>query len=254
MSIAIMTAVWKLDMAPSDKMVLLALADAANDDGVTWIAVKHRKEGDQRLDLLTKCSLSERAVQGALKRLVDAGHLSRRDVPGKGVIWTVTPAASAPPQHLRPAGNDANPRSICGETVNNPQPSEANASSGQRAKARATRRCPSSWAPSPADVQVAESLGFTSGEIERELATIRDTEFGTPRSDWSATFRNWFRREAKHRKPRNVRPDRHAAQHDHLSAVARAMAAACDRAEGEPSRNRPVPSPESGGRFLPAAA
>lgn len=254
MSIAIMTAVWKMDMAPSDKMVLLALADAANDDGVTWIAVKHRRNGDQRLDLLTKCSLSERAVQGALKRLVDAGHLSRRDVPGKGVIWTVTPAASAPPQHLRPAANDTDPRSKCGETVNNPQSSEAIASSGLRAKPRASRRCPDAWAPSPADVQTVAALGFSPGEIERELATIRDTEFGTPRSDWSATFRNWFRREAKHRKPQNVRPDRHAAQHDHLSAVARAMAAACDRPEGEPAANRPGPRPESGGGFLPAAA
>lgn len=128
MSIALMTAVWKLDLQSSDKMVLLALADAANDEGVTWMAVKSRVAG--KADLLTKCSLSERAVQGAIKRLCDAGLLSRLDRPGKGVIWTVSPAGNAPPQEMRPAANVVNPRSKCGETVSNPQPSsEAKASS-----------------------------------------------------------------------------------------------------------------------------
>lgn len=123
-----MTAVWKLDLQPSDKMVLLALADAANDDGVTWMAVKSRTAG--KADLLTKCSLSERAVQGALKRLCDGGQLTRMDRPGKGVIWTVHPRSICAPQIMPPAANVTDPRSICGETVNNPQPSsEAKASS-----------------------------------------------------------------------------------------------------------------------------
>lgn len=135
MSIALMTEVWRLDIATTDKMVLLALADAANDDGVTWIAVASRKQTD-RLDLLKKTSLSERAVQGALKRLVGAGLLSRDDRPGRGTIWTVNPrakcapAASAPRSICAPADNDINPRSRCGETVSNHQPtSEAKASS-----------------------------------------------------------------------------------------------------------------------------
>lgn len=132
MSIALMTEVWKLDLAPSDKMVLLALADAANDDGVTWMAVKSRRA--DKLDLLKKCSLSERAVQGAIKRLCAGGLLARMERPGKGVIYTVTPAASAPPQHLRPAANDIDPRTSCGETLSNRQStSEAKASSVARA-------------------------------------------------------------------------------------------------------------------------
>lgn len=123
-----MTVVWKLDLQPSDKMVLLALADAANDDGVTWMAVKSRTAG--KADLLTKCSLSERAVQGAIKRLCEGGHLTRVDRPGKGVIWTVHPRSICAPQIMPPAGNDVDPRSICGETVSNHQPSsEAKASS-----------------------------------------------------------------------------------------------------------------------------
>lgn len=91
-----MTEVWRVQLRPqSDKMVLLALADAANDDGVTWLAVQSRRSG--KLDLMRKCSLSERAVQGAIKRLVAAGYLQRMEKPGKGVIYVVrhTPAESA---------------------------------------------------------------------------------------------------------------------------------------------------------------
>ena len=123
-----MTAVWRLDLQPSDKMVLLALADAANDDGVTWMAVKSRNAS--KMDLLKKCSLSERAVQGAIKRLCESGHLSRVDRIGKGVVWTVTPAANAPPQDMRPAANAGTPAANAGKPSLNPQPSsEAKASS-----------------------------------------------------------------------------------------------------------------------------
>lgn len=130
-----MTAVWKLDLPPSDKMVLLALSDAANDEGVTWMAVKSRVAG--KADLLAKCSLSERAVQGAIKRLCEARLLSRLDRPGRGVIWTVTPAGNAPPQEMRPAGNDTDPRSKCGETVSKPQPSSEPKGSSEDAGAKA---------------------------------------------------------------------------------------------------------------------
>lgn len=102
MSVTIMAAVWPLEIPATDKMVLLALADAANDDGVTWIAVRSKsrldKDGKAKLDILRKCSLSERAIQGAIKRLCSTGMISRTEVPGKGCTYTVhpTPAADAP--------------------------------------------------------------------------------------------------------------------------------------------------------------
>ena len=49
MSIALMTKVWRMDLPTTDKMVLLALADAANDDGMCWTAVcsrNHPLSGD----------------------------------------------------------------------------------------------------------------------------------------------------------------------------------------------------------------
>lgn len=129
MSIALMAEIWRLDLPTTDKMVLLALADAANDDGVTWMPVKSRRAG--KMDLLTKCSLSERAVQGALRRLCEAGYLHRQDRPGKGSLWTVTPADAAPRSKCTPAANDKNPRSCCGENISNRNsPSEDKSSSG----------------------------------------------------------------------------------------------------------------------------
>ena len=127
MSIALMTAVWRLDIQTTDKMVLLALADAANDDGVTWMAVQSRNAA--KLDLMKKSNLSLRAVQGAIKRLCALGYLSREDRTGKGVIWTVTPAANAPRQDMPPAPNARPPAPNAGKPSLNRQPSsEANAS------------------------------------------------------------------------------------------------------------------------------
>lgn len=87
MSVSIMTDVWKMDIPTTEKVVLLALADAANEDGVAQIAVISSREGE--IDLQRKTSLSERAVQGALKRLCAAGHLSRTEQPGKGAAYQV---------------------------------------------------------------------------------------------------------------------------------------------------------------------
>lgn len=104
MSVRLMTIVWALDLPATDKMVLLALADAANDDGVTWIALKSRTEG--KYDLTVKCSLSKRAIQLAIGRLCDGKLLTRLERPGRGVIYTVTPkggAQDAPVHDVRPA-------------------------------------------------------------------------------------------------------------------------------------------------------
>lgn len=92
-----MTAVWEIDLPASDKIVLLALADCANDEGKCWPGMT---------TLTQKCSKGERTVQASIKRLVEAGHLSRKEILGKGCKYTVhprkncAPAETAPPQNL----------------------------------------------------------------------------------------------------------------------------------------------------------
>lgn len=124
-----MTMVWDLQLRPlSDKMVLLALADAANDDGVTWIAVRSRKP--DKSDLMRKASLSERGVQGAIQRLVAKGYLVRHENPGRGALYVVsaTPAEFAgvqlPLLDLTPAGSAGAPAGSAGKPLINPNSKE----------------------------------------------------------------------------------------------------------------------------------
>ena len=131
-----MSAVWDLQMGSlSEKMVLLALADAANDDGVTWMAVKSRRPG--KLDLMRKCSLSERGVQGAIQRLVAQGYLIRHENPGKGVVYVVsaTPAPSAgvqlPLLDLTPAASAGAPAASAGKPLYNPKIEKEGAAAGR---------------------------------------------------------------------------------------------------------------------------
>jgi hypothetical protein len=66
-SISAINAVWKLTSLPGlDKSVLLALADYANADGLCWPSVE---------TLARKSAWSERAVQDAIRRLVEKRFL-----------------------------------------------------------------------------------------------------------------------------------------------------------------------------------
>jgi hypothetical protein len=59
MSIKLMSQVWDIqDMTPVQKLVFLALADQANDQGECWPSIRH---------IAYKCCLSERAVQYAIR-------------------------------------------------------------------------------------------------------------------------------------------------------------------------------------------
>ncbi|OYZ14337.1 MAG: hypothetical protein B7Y35_11250 [Sphingomonadales bacterium 28-64-96] len=95
MSITLMSEVWACDLPPTEKLVLMALADRANDDGVQcYPGIR---------EICRKTGASERTVQGCIKRLVEAGHLTRNERPGKSVNYVVHPRKSCAPQKLRPA-------------------------------------------------------------------------------------------------------------------------------------------------------
>lgn len=69
MSIELMSKVWNMDLPVGEKMLLLKLADRANDDGECWPGQK---------DLSRQCSMSERALRDNLHRLVQKGLVSVR--------------------------------------------------------------------------------------------------------------------------------------------------------------------------------
>jgi hypothetical protein len=126
MSVRVMTAVWSIDLPASQKIVLLALADCANDEGHAWPGMA---------SLAKKCSKSERTVQAMLAELETAGHLTRNQVPGKGCNYIVhprsscTPEKSAPPQKLQktPAKSAPKPSRTVIEEEAKASPSSARA-------------------------------------------------------------------------------------------------------------------------------
>lgn len=100
MSTILMSQCWPLaGMSPSQKAVLISLADQANDDGYCWPSVG---------TIAKRTCLSERAVQGAIKWLQSANLMTASERNGTSSVYRLTPAAYAPPQMLHPA--DAAPR------------------------------------------------------------------------------------------------------------------------------------------------
>ncbi|MDV2242028.1 helix-turn-helix domain-containing protein [Pseudomonas aeruginosa] len=110
MSTIIMSACWPLQgMSPAQKAVLISLADQANDQGVCWPAVD---------SIAMRCCLSKRAVQQAIKWLRGAGIVSVEERQGRSTMYSVTPAAYAPPQEMHPS-------SKCTTAENAPTPADA---------------------------------------------------------------------------------------------------------------------------------
>jgi DNA-binding transcriptional ArsR family regulator len=197
-----MTVVWRMDMSPSDKLVLLALADAANDDGVTWMAIKTKQDG--KLDLLQKCSLSQRAIQTAIRRLEEAGLISRCEKPGKGVIYTVLPGQSGGVQQMHPmaergAAGAGGGAAGAPKPSTNPQSKRPNGLFPEEPKP--SRRKPRVLMPEgfPSETDIAWARGWISAEgktvsIDREIDRIRNysVQKAWRNCDWSAAWRNWI--------------------------------------------------------------
>lgn len=134
-----MTLAWATSLPAGDKLVLLALADCANDEGRCWPGIK---------GLCAKTGKSERSLQGAIKALCETGHLTRDEVAGKGCNYTVhprnncAPAKSAPPQKTTKT-----PAKSAGKPSRTIIASEAKASSAVRATYPAPSGVPESvWA------------------------------------------------------------------------------------------------------------
>ena len=68
MSVKLMSIAWDMDLPMTSKMLLLALCDHANDDGVCY---------PSQSKLAKKCSMGERSVIKHIKWLVDVGILTK---------------------------------------------------------------------------------------------------------------------------------------------------------------------------------
>lgn len=243
MSNALMTLAWRLDLPATEKMVLVALADRANaETGMTWLAIRSLRGS---MDLITMTSLSERSIQGAIKSLAAAGHITRTENIGRGVTYTVhprnscTPAADAPPQQLRPAGDAPTPAAAA------PKPSLTLISSDAKAssvKPRAPRLVASSTFPCPDGVDPTHWADLLANRkskrltntatayagLLREISRLSDDEWPPGRivqhaaeRGWGAIFDPRERNGTRNgKRPHHDRPSAWSGSHLPLGAVA----------------------------------
>ena len=87
-----MTAVWdREDLSSTQKLVLLSLADWANDEGLCWPSIDR---------LAIKTSMAGRSVQRIIRDLESMGFVRRDEVLGKGNrYWVSIPLTQCHPCH-----------------------------------------------------------------------------------------------------------------------------------------------------------
>jgi DNA-binding Lrp family transcriptional regulator len=87
-----MSRVWELqDISATQKLVLLALADWANDEGLCWPSINR---------LAVKTGATSRSVQRLIRQLEELGLVKREEVVGKGNrYWIALPMTECHPRH-----------------------------------------------------------------------------------------------------------------------------------------------------------
>jgi hypothetical protein len=158
MSVRVMSQVWQLELPDSQKIVLLALADSANDEGHCWPSMK---------SLVGKCSKGERTIQGVIQQLCEDGHLTRREVIGKGCNYTVHPRMNCAPQSSRPRSDSA-------PAENNAPPPQ-----GLRATPAAAADKPSMNHQEPSNMSASADAPLTIEEVVGDWNELA-TELGLP--------------------------------------------------------------------------
>jgi hypothetical protein len=107
MSLRALTWAWEQELTnPSEKLVLLAIADHANDDGMCWPSMSHVAE---------RCLLSTRQIQRITEQLVDYGLVTReRRKRPDGTLGTYTYTLNI---HRTPmSGRTGHPRPVVHRT------------------------------------------------------------------------------------------------------------------------------------------
>jgi hypothetical protein len=184
MSVRVMTAVWAIDLPDSQKIVLLALADSANDEGRCWPSMK---------TLAAKCSKGERTVQGVIKELVEAGHLSRAEVVGKGCNYTVHPRSDCAPQNAHPRREQQTPPQPLRTT---PAAAADKPSLNRKEPSQPKTALPANWHPVEFDTKSKCRkivAGWPPGELETQVEAFIacHTAKGSRFEDWQAAWRTW---------------------------------------------------------------
>ena len=88
MSLLAISWAWQQDLPRHLKVVLLALADRAHDDGICWPSV---------LDIARRCGVRSRTIRYHLNTLRDRGLLNVQARPGRANIFRLHLKSISPP-------------------------------------------------------------------------------------------------------------------------------------------------------------
>lgn len=196
-----MSAVWALDLAFTDKFVLLALADNANDDGACW---------PSHTTVEAKTSLSNRAVRYAIQRLKAAGFIRLTERYGRSNMMTVTPARDATRHEMPPAPDATPPRHDVppplaphattpapDATITIKEPSIEPSVESSRKRAAVASRLPEDFGLTESRRDYAKTKAV---DPEAAMEDFRDywmscNTANAVKRDWDAAWRMWCRRQ-----------------------------------------------------------
>jgi hypothetical protein len=188
MSIRVMTAVWAVNLPASEKLVLLALADCANDEGRCWPGLR---------SLCEKTGKCKRSLQESLRLLDKAGHITRTENPGKGMNYVVHPVAKPAPVEQSATGSKiCTGGKTCREPVAKSAPKPSRTVIG-RAREKSVHKISMSdnWQPEPFKSgkckQIVESWSDDQLETEIEKFSAHHRRNGSRWSDWQAAWQTW---------------------------------------------------------------
>ncbi len=215
MSVHVSSLVWRAPLAGNEKLVLLKLADCADDEGGNAYPSVAR--------VARECGVSRRTVQTILKRFVSRGLLivEAYATGGRGkptryqidlervqhdctVSHETKGAETAPYPETKGATDDLKgaDHDVKGCRAFAPEPSVTVEEESLSPRVRATR-LPEGWQPTEEETNYARQKGLSDNEISRLRDDIVDWSQSSPNGaklNWRATWQTWVRRCVDERK------------------------------------------------------
>lgn len=179
MSIKLMSAAWDLDLPQTEKMVLLALCDHANDDGFCWPSMGR---------LARRCGVSDRTVRNAMNRLEEQEIVKRHGMAGRANHFQIDPGKICTPET-----DSAPPRK---EFPDTPETGSPKPSVNHQSKKQHARELPANW--EPAEFGIGTKCrgivdGWPPGELEVNLEhfAAHHRARGNKFKEWQDAWKTW---------------------------------------------------------------
>lgn len=181
-------------LGPTERLIMLALADHADDAGRCYPSMQRLQE---------RTGLSERAVQTNVRALTDKGYLRVIVGGGKGnanVYFVSANPAAETPQQMHPAADaPQTPQQMrSNPAADAPEPSGTTIEPSVEAAPRRRRKpevpIPEGWVPNEKNVEDARKRNLTDAEIRHEASQFRNKHLakGSLFRDWDAAWRTWL--------------------------------------------------------------